>query len=87
MADSNPIPPDNEGKPGSIPEVPEEITESSPNDSPKEKPVGPDGKPLPGPGQVQKIRAERQIVQLHAQVDEVIVMYTNNRSIEPKARS
>ena len=79
MADSNSIPSENErGKIGTIPEVSEEVTDSSPTNSPKEKPVertrslGPDGKPLPGPGEVQKIRAERQIVQLHAQVDEVM---------------
>ena len=68
MADSNPISPENErGKIGTIPEVPEEVSDSSPTNSssPKEKPVertqslGPDGKPLPGPGEVQKIRAER----------------------------
>ena len=81
MADSNPNSSEYEGgKIGTIPEVAEEVSDSSPTNStsPKEKPVertrslGPDGKPLPGPGEVQKIRAERQIVQLHAQVDEVM---------------
>ena len=82
MADSNPIPPDDnhEGKISSVPEAPIEMTDSTPNSSSPitEKPVGPDGKPLPGPHQVQQIRAQRQITQLHAQLDQLLTKTKSN---------
>ena len=42
------------------------------------RPLGPDGRPLPGPAQMQQIMAQKRMAQQQAQVDEVVgIMRTN----------
>ncbi|TRY68690.1 hypothetical protein TCAL_10758 [Tigriopus californicus] len=43
-----------------------------------ERPLGPDGKPIPGPEQMRQIQASRKMGQQQAQVDEVIGMMHKN---------
>ena len=42
------------------------------------RPLGPDGKPLPGPQQMQQVMAQRRMAQQQAQVDEVCGIMTDN---------
>lgn len=47
-----------------------------------ERPLGPDGKPIPGPEQMRQIQAARKMGQQHAQVDEVIgIMHQNVEAV------
>ncbi|XP_040583501.1 vesicle-associated membrane protein 1 isoform X1 [Lepeophtheirus salmonis] len=47
-------------------------------DKKPDRPLGPDGKPIPGPEQMRQIQAARKMGQQQAQVDEVInIMHTN----------
>jgi hypothetical protein len=41
-------------------------------DEKKERPLGPDGKPIPGPEQMRQIQAARKMATQQAQVNEVI---------------
>ncbi len=43
-----------------------------------ERPLGPDGKPIPGPEDMRKIQAARKMGQQQAQVDEVIGIMSKN---------
>ena len=46
--------------------------------APTERPLGPDGKPIPGPEQMRQIQAARKMAQQQTQVDEVIgIMHKN----------
>ena len=48
----------------------------------KERPLGPDGKPIPGPEQMRQIQAARKMGQQQAQVEEVIgIMHKNVESV------
>ncbi len=42
------------------------------------RPLGPDGKPLPGPQQMQQVMAQRRMAQQQAQVDEVVGIMRSN---------
>ena len=42
------------------------------------RPLGPDGKPLPGPQQMQQVMAQRRMAQQKAQVDEVCGIMKDN---------
>jgi len=46
--------------------------------APDGRPLGPDGKPLPGPQQMQQVMAQRRMAQQQAQVDEVVGIMRNN---------
>ena len=47
-----------------------------------ERPLGPDGKPIPGPEQMRQIQAARKMAQQQAQVDEVIgIMHKNVENV------
>ena len=47
-----------------------------------ERPLGPDGKPIPGPEQMRQIQAARKMGQQHAQVEEVIgIMHQNVEAV------
>lgn len=47
-----------------------------------ERPLGPDGKPIPGPEQMRQIQAERKMKQQQAQVEEVIgIMHKNVENV------
>merc|ERR1719492_610402 len=52
-------------------------------DKPKsDRPLGPDGKPIPGPEQMRQIQAARKMGQQQAQVDEVIgIMHKNVENV------
>ena len=43
-----------------------------------DRPLGPDGKPIPGPEQMRQIQAARKMAQQQAQVDEVIGIMGKN---------
>jgi len=48
----------------------------------KERPLGPDGKPIPGPEQMRQIQAARKMGQQQAQVEEVIgIMHKNVENV------
>ena len=48
----------------------------------KERPLGPDGKPIPGPEQMRQIQAARKMAQQQAQVEEVIgIMHQNVENV------
>ena len=48
----------------------------------KERPLGPDGKPIPGREQIVQIQAARKMAQQQAQVDEVIgIMHQNVENV------
>ena len=50
-------------------------------DKPK-RPIGPDGKPIPGPDQIRQIQAERKMKAQQDQVDEVIgIMHKNVENV------
>lgn len=49
-----------------------------PKTAPDGRPLGPDGKPLPGPQQMQQVMAQRRMAQQQAQVDEVVGIMKNN---------
>lgn len=47
-----------------------------------DRPLGPDGKPIPGPEQMRQIQAARKMAQQHAQVEEVIgIMHKNVENV------
>ena len=47
-----------------------------------DRPLGPDGKPIPGPEQMRQIQAARKMGQQHAQVEEVIgIMHKNVEAV------
>ncbi len=47
-----------------------------------ERPLGPDGKPIPGPEDMRKIQSQRKMNQQQAQVDEVIgIMHKNVEAV------
>jgi len=49
---------------------------------PNQRPLGPDGKPIPGPEDMRKIQAARKMGQQQAQVDEVIgIMHKNVEAV------
>ena len=51
-------------------------------DDKPERPLGPDGKPIPGPEQMRQIQAARKMAQQQAQVDEVIgIMHKNVENV------
>ena len=48
----------------------------------KERPLGPDGKPIPGPEQMRQIQAARKMAQQQAQDEEVIgIMHKNVENV------
>jgi len=50
-------------------------------------PIGPDGKPIPGPAEVRQIQAARKMAQQQAQVDEVIgIMHKNVENVLERDR-
>jgi len=49
-----------------------------PATAPDGRPLGPDGKPLPGPQQMQQVMAQRRMAQQQAQVDEVVGIMRSN---------
>jgi len=53
----------------------------------KARPLGPDGKPIPGPAEVRQIQAARKMAQQQAQVDEVIgIMHKNVENVLERDR-
>jgi len=51
------------------------------------RPLGPDGKPIPGPAEVRQIQAARKMAQQQAQVDEVIgIMHQNVENVLERDR-
>lgn len=57
-----------------------------PKDGPA-RPIGPDGKPIPGPAEVRQIQAARKMAQQQAQVDEVIgIMHKNVENVLERDR-
>jgi hypothetical protein len=51
------------------------------------RPLGPDGKPIPGPAEVRQIQAARKMAQQQAQVEEVIgIMHTNVENVLERDR-
>jgi len=54
---------------------------------PPARPLGPDGKPIPGPAEVRQIQAARKMAQQQAQVDEVIgIMHKNVENVLERDR-
>ena len=53
-------------------------TGHKPTHSVDARPLGPDGRPLPGPAQMQQIMAQKRMAQQQAQVDEVVGIMRNN---------
>ncbi len=51
---------------------------AGPSTAPDGRPIGPDGKPLPGPQQMQQVMAQRRMAQQQAQVDEVVGIMRGN---------
>lgn len=49
-----------------------------PPETPPARPQGADGKPLPGPAQMQQILAQKRMAQQQAQVDEVVSIMRSN---------
>ena len=51
-------------------------------DDKPDRPLGPDGKPIPGPEQMRQIQAARKMAQQQAQVEEVIgIMHKNVENV------
>ena len=51
-------------------------------DDKPDRPLGPDGKPIPGPEQMRQIQASRKFAQQQAQVEEVIgIMHKNVENV------
>jgi hypothetical protein len=53
-------------------------------DAPKksDRPLGPDGKPIPGPEEMRQIQAARKMAKQHEQVEEVIgIMHKNVENV------
>jgi len=56
-------------------------------DKEKARPLGPDGKPIPGPAEVRQIQAARKMDQQQAQVEEVIgIMHKNVENVLERDR-
>ena len=51
---------------------------AAPPDDEPARPLGPDGKPIPGLKEINAIKAERKMKQQQAQVEEVIVIMNKN---------
>ena len=51
---------------------------TGPPDEEPARPLGPDGKPIPGLKEINAIKAERKMKQQQAQVEEVIVIMNKN---------
>jgi len=52
-----------------------------------DRPLGPDGKPIPGPAEVRQIQAARKMAQQQAQVEEVIgIMHKNVENVLERDR-
>ena len=55
---------------------------AAPAEPPKERPLGPDGKPIPGLAEINAIKAERKINKQEEQVQEVIcIMHKNVENV------
>merc|ERR1719449_150195 len=55
---------------------------AAPKSEKSERPLGPDGKPIPGPEQMRQIQAARKMGQQQAQVEEVIgIMHKNVENV------
>ena len=61
-----------------IPGMADIETGHKPTHSVDARPLGPDGRPLPGPAQMQQIMAQKRMAQQQAQVDEVVGIMRNN---------
>jgi len=60
---------------------------AAPEKEAKARPLGPDGKPIPGPAEVRQIQAARKMAQQQAQVEEVIgIMHTNVENVLERDR-
>jgi len=60
---------------------------SAPGKEAATRPLGPDGKPIPGPAEVRQIQAARKMAQQQAQVEEVIgIMHTNVENVLERDR-
>ena len=60
---------------------------SAPGKDGASRPLGPDGKPIPGPAEVRQIQAARKMAQQQAQVEEVIgIMHTNVENVLERDR-
>ena len=60
---------------------------SAPGKEGASRPLGPDGKPIPGPAEVRQIQAARKMAQQQAQVEEVIgIMHTNVENVLERDR-
>jgi len=60
---------------------------SAPGKEAASRPLGPDGKPIPGPAEVRQIQAARKMAQQQAQVEEVIgIMHTNVENVLERDR-
>ena len=54
------------------------MSSPGPSTDPTGRPLGPDGKPLPGPQQMQQVMAQRRMAQQQAQVNEVCGIMKDN---------
>merc|ERR1712083_98 len=60
---------------------------AAPKAEKSDRPLGPDGKPIPGPEQMRQIQAARKMGQQQAQVDEVIgIMHKNVENVLERDR-
>lgn len=60
---------------------------SAPGKDGASRPLGPDGKPIPGPAEVRQIQAARKMAQQQAQVEEVIgIMHKNVENVLERDR-
>ena len=59
------------------------MADAKPPEAPaKERPLGPDGKPIPGPEQMRQLQAERKMKKQSEQVEEVIgIMHKNVENV------
>jgi len=66
---------------------PDRTVMSAPGKEGASRPLGPDGKPIPGPAEVRQIQAARKMAQQQAQVEEVIgIMHTNVENVLERDR-
>merc|ERR1711988_115360 len=58
------------------------MADAKPPEEKKERPLGPDGKPIPGPEQMRQLQAERKMKKQSEQVEEVIgIMHKNVENV------
>ena len=62
--------------------TPSPAPDGGPARAPDGRPLGPDGKPLPGPQQMQQVMAQRRMAQQQAQVDEVVIIYFSYNKLD-----